>query len=158
MTSFECGTRDHNHEETEGEQEAAEVEEKQASQEEAEVEKETSNEEKAEEEGEKADEGEEAKSHDHAEEHQNGDEDYGATDNDEDMGFFGRRKRQAPVQSLRPLEVGVVRTPSGTVAMGAVLAGIAAGGEPQAVPVSQSFLIFYLFFLKVINLFVCDDS
>jgi len=47
-----------------------------------------------------------------------------------------RRKRQV-TQSANPLESGVVHTQYGTVAAGAVLAGVAAGSEPQSAKLSD---------------------
>lgn len=81
---------------------------------------------------------------DHA--HQQGDEDYGAADtsnNDEDEGssfWSSRRKRETSnlPQSAAPLEGGVVLTHYGTVAVGPVLAGIAAGMSPQSVKVRNA--------------------
>lgn len=73
-------------------------------------------------------------------EHHSGDEDYGNDESykeEEDYGF-SRRKRQSEIpRSANPLEGGVVYTRHGTVAMGPVLAGIAAGMSPQSVQVES---------------------
>lgn len=66
-------------------------------------------------------------------------EDYGPSDDDSsDTSFWNRKRRQTDAIAAQPLEVGVVHTKYGTVAAGPVLAGIAAGSEPQSAPVRTS--------------------
>ena len=68
----------------------------------------------------------------HSNNHQDGDEDYGMVEEKRRR----RRKRQV-AQSANPLESGVVYTSYGAVAAGAVLAGVAAGSEPQSAKLSD---------------------
>lgn len=69
--------------------------------------------------------------------HQDGDEDYGMMDDDENQLKRRRRKRQTSPMSANPLELGVVQTKYGVVAVGPVFAGIAAGSEPQSAKLSD---------------------
>lgn len=56
-----------------------------------------------------------------------------SVDEDEDGGnFWKRKRRQAELTASQPLEGGVIHTKYGTIAAGLVLAGIAAGSEPQS--------------------------
>lgn len=70
-----------------------------------------------------------------------------ATEEDDDGGFW-RKKRQAATtaeipRDPKPLEGGVAHTRSGTVAIGPVLMGIAAGTEPQTAKVNNKILTSY---------------
>lgn len=71
----------------------------------------------------------------------NDDQSYDAwNSNSEDDNSFWRKKRQASTAGdPKPLEVGIVHTKYGTVAMGPVLMGIAAGSEPQTAKVPLKF-------------------